>query len=148
MLNGAPPNADEMVIEMLLRPWVQTHGQLPPPCPSDFRDCATWWRTRMQEPEREGETSQAHALAGGTRWDCGYATRLRSSLLAYLGLGEMERRFVAVAVQRERVPYRGEDFALYRQTCEEVVRMRENPDSYRRGMWAKMKASTQRAKKC
>lgn len=128
----SPPDPDTLVVETFLRPWVAKNGRLPPPCPESLYDCATWWRTQMQEPERRNETyigPMNRDSGQGKRWECGYAMRLRASLNGFLSMPLEHRKTIVAGVGEDRVAYRGEPFAQYMRIWEETMKMREQNDS-------------------
>lgn len=129
------PDPDQFIVDSLLRPWVDRHEcALPPPCPIGLLECARWWRTRMQKPERKGETYLADAIAGekpsGKRWVCGYAMRMRNAIMRFLAMDRQQRDFIVAGVTEDMVPYNGEPFEQYRFIYEETMKMRENPRGY------------------
>ena len=129
------PDPDQFIVDSLLRPWVDRHEcALPPPCPIGLLECARWWRTRMQTPERKRETYLADAIVGekrvGKRWVCGYAMRMRNALMHFLAMDRQQRDFIVAGVTGDLVPYNGEPFEQYRVIYEETMKMRENPHGY------------------
>ena len=123
-------SATEVLIAFLVA-WVHQHGRLPAPCPPNIEDCAEWWITHMQEPERKSETGRTRAEAGGQRIMLGYAERVRSALFGFLSLAnDKEREAVARMVINDKIPYRGDTFAFYLSVVQETETMREDPQAY------------------
>lgn len=125
--DGVPPN-QLPVIEAGIRAWLAKRkvSKIPDPAPNDVHECAAWWCNVMQEPEGAGET-YIHRNDGDTggSWIEGYACRCRNALLRWFDMTPIERNAVCAGVLDDKVPYRGDDFAFYRQVHEETMRMRE-----------------------
>lgn len=131
----AKPDPDQFIVESLLKPWVDRNQcALPPPCPASLPECARWWRTKMQKPERRGETVLVSVVdrenTGGKRWNCGYAMRMRNALMNFLSMDRQQRDFIVAGVTEDMVPYNGEPFEQYRVIYGETMKMRENPRGY------------------
>jgi len=95
----------------------------------------------MQETEKPGETYQCAAVGaaanqsavGGLRWETGYANRCRAALAGFLRMKtDHQRQTVVNLVTRDRIPYRGDSFEMYMDIAEEIEKMRQNPEAYKR----------------
>lgn len=130
-----PPDPASIIKHGLYAWQAQCRRPLPEPCPRDFDECVAWWREQMQEPEYRGETKIRSGGAGtdqAPNWDCGYAVRVRSSLLRFLALTEQERKFV-VGARQDGIFYRGESMAHFADIAEETMRQKEiGAEAYRR----------------
>lgn len=121
---SGPPDPDSIVVAGLHIWRAETRLRLPPPCPTSFEDAAVWWRTQMQEPEKRGETFlRSGSDDSNENWDCGYAVRLRSTLLRFIAMSEGERSMI-VAAREDKVFWRGEEAKDFAFVIDETMEMR------------------------
>lgn len=129
------PDPTEILIGHM-RNWMAIRKQhrMPAHAPDIPEEAAPWWISHMQEPEHIGETNLIGEGQdnGSQRWDTGYANRISQAFLRWADMTTSQRETVRLGVIEDKVPYRGDTFAMYMTIHGETLKMHDmGIDAYR-----------------